>query len=207
LDTVALRWPKHPLSQELIAQAGPLVAPSANSSGKPSPTKPEHVAEDFGDDFPVIAAGETDIGLESTVLDVSKEPFQIYRPGAISLEQIQKIIDTDVSMAKNDSDSSPKSPGTKYTHYSPEATVQWMDNHPQNNDTLYLLHRTETNLKAENIIHYSGDYRRMAHELYDRFRQADHDGYQAIAIEPFSEEQQNELIPALVNRIQKALSK
>ncbi len=208
LDTVALRWPKHPLSQELIAQAGPLVAPSANSSGKPSPTKPEHVTEDFGKHFPVIAAGETDIGLESTVLDLSQKPFQIYRPGAVSLEQIEEIIDTSVVMADEDPQKrSPKSPGTKYTHYSPEAKVLWMDGHPQDKNTLYLLHSTEINLKAENIIHYSGDYRRMAHELYDRFRQADYDGYDAIAIEPFSDKHKNELIPALVNRIEKALSK
>jgi L-threonylcarbamoyladenylate synthase len=207
LNTVALRWPKHPLSQELIAQVGPLVAPSANSSGKPSPTKPEHVTEDFGKHFPVIAAGETDIGLESTVLDVSRKPFQIYRPGAISIEQIQEIIDAKVLMATNDSDSSPKSPGTKYTHYAPMATVQWMNDHPQNKHTLYLLHRSNHNLQADNIIHYDGDYQRMAHELYDRFRQADHDGYGTIAIESFSDQQQNELIPALANRIQKAISK
>ncbi|WP_138429374.1 L-threonylcarbamoyladenylate synthase [Fodinibius saliphilus] len=207
LSTVALRWPQHPISQELIEQVGPLVAPSANSSGKPSPTKPEHVKEDFGDDFPVIAAGETDIGLESTVLDVSSEPFCIYRPGAISAKQIESIVNKRI-ITNNESskEQNPKSPGIKYTHYSPHATVHWLKGDINNQDTLYLLHQKYDNIKADNIVHYAGDYKQMAHELYDRFRQADHEGFTSIAVEPLSETQKNELIPALTNRINKAVS-
>ncbi len=208
LDTVALRWPRHPLSQELIAQAGPLVAPSANTSGKPSPTKAEHVREDFGEDFPVIDAGETDIGLESTVLDTSTDLFQIFRPGAVSAEQIEEVIGKKISTAEpSKKTEKSRSPGTKYTHYAPRARVQWLEGSPQKNqDILYLLHSLDFNTQAENIVHYEGNYRRMAHELYDRFRQADHEGYTAIAIEPFPEELQHDLVAALQNRIQKALS-
>lgn len=207
LQTVAVRWPSHPLSQELIAQAGPLVAPSANSSGKPSPTKPEHVREDFGDDFPVIEAGETDIGLESTVLDISGEPYRIYRPGAIGRQQIEDVLNKDIRMTVSQSeDTAAKSPGTKYTHYAPEAEVRWLEGTIDNPNTLYLLHSRMPELETDNIIQYEGDYRKMAHELYDRFRQADHEGYSAIAIEPLSEKQDDELIPALANRIKKALS-
>ena len=210
LDTVAIRWPKHPLAQELIAQAGALVAPSANSSGKPSPTKPEHVREDFGADFPVIEAGETDIGLESTVLDISEEPYQIYRPGAISPDEISKIIGTKVTVAEPAAkNTAAKSPGTKYTHYSPHATVKWLEANPQKagQNALYLLHSNKLEPVNQNIIQYNGDFKRMAHELYDRFRQADHETLNAILIEPFKESDfKNPYVQALHNRISKAVS-
>lgn len=208
LDTVALRWPKHPLSQELIARAGPLVAPSANSSGKPSPTKAEHVQEDFGKDFPVIDAGKTDIGLESTVLDISKQPYQVFRPGAVSREDIKQTIGKEIFTADSaDKNAVTKSPGTKYSHYTPEASVEWLDGSPTEKNTLYLLHCRKFDHRAKNIIHYQGNYRRMAHELYDRFRQADHRSLNAIIIEPFLDEQQQKpLVQALHNRITKALS-
>ncbi|MEL7834318.1 L-threonylcarbamoyladenylate synthase [Fodinibius sp. Rm-B-1B1-1] len=207
LDTVALRWPKHPLSQELIALAGPLVAPSANSSGKPSPTKAEHVKEDFGKDFPVVEAGETAIGLESTVLDISSEPYTIYRPGAISAQEIANIIHKNVEYKSTKSqETTAKSPGTKYTHYTPDASVQWLKENPHIADnTLYLLH-SRTISDGKNMIQYEGNFNKMAHELYDRFRQADHLGYTAIAIEPFSDDQyDNPIVQALQNRISKAI--
>jgi L-threonylcarbamoyladenylate synthase len=207
LDTVALRWPKHPLSQELISRTGPLVAPSANSSGKPSPTKAVHVKEDFGDDFPVIDAGETDIGLESTVLDISAEPYTIYRPGAVSLEEISNIIKKEIIFAQPSADdTAAKSPGTKYTHYSPQAMVKWLEGKAQkDSNALYLIHNQ--NLKsAGNIINYNGDYRRMAHELYDRFRQADHQHLKTIFIEPFDATLSRQpIVKALRNRISKAI--
>lgn len=207
LDTVALRWPKHPLSQELIARTGPLVAPSANTSGKPSPTRAEHVREDFGDDFPVIDAGETDIGLESTVLDISTSPFRIYRPGAVSADQIEEVTGKKISAKPSGNEGQEtRSPGTKYSHYTPEAHVQWLEKSPLEKNTLYLLHTDRFNTTGDNIIRYEENYRRMAHELYDRFRQADHEGFSTIAIEPFSNHRRHDLIPALVNRIQKALS-
>lgn len=209
LDTVALRWPSHPLSQKLIAQAGPLVAPSANSSGRPSPTKPEHVKDDFGEDFPVIEAGETNIGLESTVLDVLQEPYCIYRPGAISAEQIEHLIDKKIEIAKNtEGNTAAKSPGTKYTHYSPTATVRWIeeDTDLTDDETLYLLHSHPQKTTNKNTVHYQGDFKRMAHELYDRFRQADHGNFAAIAVEPFSENLLTKpLVSALLNRIEKAI--
>ncbi|HKK44396.1 MAG TPA: L-threonylcarbamoyladenylate synthase [Balneolaceae bacterium] len=210
LDSVAVRWPKHPLSQDLIAQAGPLVAPSANSSGKPSPTKAEHVREDFGEDFPVIEAGETDIGLESTVLDISEEPYQVYRPGAISAEAISKILNKRVSVAKPSTENTAaKSPGTKYTHYSPHAEVKWLKEAPQKTESnaLYLLHHIKLDNVKGNIIQYDGNFRRMAHELYDRFRQADHEKLDTIWIEPFEEKDlPNPFVQALQNRISKAVS-
>jgi len=209
LDTVALRWPNHPLSQDLIAQTGPLVAPSANSSGRPSPTRAEHVQEDFGKDFPVIEAGETNIGLESTVLDITSAPYRIYRPGAVSAEEIAKVTGKKVIHASQHStETSTRSPGTKYSHYAPDALVQWLTSevHPDDKKTLYLLHSGLNHPSQENIIEYDGDYHKMAHELYDRFRQADHRGYNKILIEPFSDIQlKKALVQALQNRINKAV--
>lgn len=212
-DTVALRWPAHPLAQELIAVCGPLVAPSANKSGRPSPTKPEHVKEDFGEDFPVVEAGETQIGLESTVLDLSRETYTILRPGYIGKDQIEKALGKQLRLDDTGEDgaASARSPGTKYSHYAPDAAVRWMesDERPETGsgsaDTLYLLHTGDAP-KEENIIHYEGDHERMARELYDRFRQADHRGLTTVAIQPFSASLRSNrpIAEALVNRISKA---
>lgn len=210
LSTVALRWPSHPISQNLIAQTGPLVAPSANTSGNPSPTKPEHVAEDFGDDFPVIPAGETQIGLESTVLDISDEPFAIYRPGYVGKSQIERIIGREVIFDEPGNDSKTRSPGTKYTHYAPKAKVRWLKPTEKAtvNSTLYLYHDENPEMVSDQIIYYRGNYNKMAHELYDRFRQADHRGLKEIVIESFPEEiiNENAMAKALNNRIGKAIS-
>lgn len=214
LPTVALRWPSHPLSQELIALAGPLVAPSANSSGKPSPTKAEHVKEDFGSDFPVIEAGDTQIGLESTVLDVSEKPFRIYRPGAVGKTDIEETIGEKIAVVSDEANSdkqAPRSPGTKYSHYAPAAAVRWMKSgeKPGGKNTLYLFHDSSPAQPGDTVIDYRGDYSRMGRELYDRFRQADHKGLKEVAIEPLSEQLREEhaLAGALANRISKAIGK
>lgn len=213
LSTVALRWPNHPIAQQLIAQSGPLVAPSANSSGKPSPTKPEHVKEDFGPGFPVLEAGRTNIGLESTVLDISKEPFKIYRPGYIGKRDIENITGVQVQLTSSkDNDTAVCSPGTKYTHYAPQANVRWLDenNISPDKNSLYLLHGLSpgiTDSPKLNIICYRGNYSKMARELYDRFREADHKGLKRIFIQPFDKTDSSlpAITDALVNRITKAI--
>ena len=209
LDTVALRWPKHPLSQQLIAMAGPVVAPSANSSGKPSPTKAEHVKEDFGSDFPVVDAGETEIGLESTVLDITSKPYTIYRPGAVSADEIERVTGKEIIRDSNPSNNeTAKSPGTKYSHYSPKAKVRWISDGDTTfvEEALYLLHTRPAPRKSNRVIHYDENFKNMAHELYDRFRHADHQQLQYVFIEPFSEEQlQIPIVQALHNRISKAI--
>ena len=211
LSTVALRWPSHPISQNLIAQTGPLVAPSANSSGKPSPTKPEHVAEDFGDDFPIIQSGETQIGLESTVLDVSEEPYRIHRPGYIGKSQIQKMIDVKVCFAESGKETEIRSPGTKYSHYAPDARVRWLrpGEKATAEDVLYLYHDENPEVVSDHIIYYRGNYKKMGHELFDRFRQADHQKLREVIIEPITDETKNEnaMALALYNRINKAIGR
>lgn len=210
LDTVALRWPNHPLSQELIFRAGPLVAPSANKSGRPSPTKAEHVLEDFGENFPVIDGGTTQIGLESTVLDVSEKPCTIYRPGYIGKKEIEKTTGEEVKIGESTPPDETRSPGTRYSHYAPNARVRWLEENEQgySEDTLYLVHSRRRNMESEhdNLISYRENYERMANELYDRFRQADHDGYKSIAVEQLPVKDQNHgIVQALRNRISKAI--
>lgn len=208
LPTVALRWPSHPISQELISLAGPLVAPSANTSGRPSPTRATHVQADFGDDFPVIEAGETQIGLESTVLDVSESPYCMYRPGAIGKEEIEAVINEKIRESTA-TQGSPKSPGTKYTHYAPKASVRWLqkDENLEPKSTLYLFHSAETDHNHPFIIHYDSNFYSMAKELYDQFRQADAEGLSTIVIEPFSDStlKKEPITKALKNRISKAI--
>lgn len=211
LDTVALRWPNHALAQELIFRAGPLVAPSANKSGRPSPTKASHVTEDFGDEFPVIDGGYTQIGLESTVLDVSKLPLCIYRPGYIGKEKIEQITGAEVVLQNESSastDQEVRSPGTKYSHYTPEATVRWLNDGESLNqkNALYLIHSSTADA-GDYTIHYQKNYQQMAMELYDRFRQADHQRLDEVVIEPFDASIKKEypIIEALLNRISKAI--
>jgi L-threonylcarbamoyladenylate synthase len=205
LDTVAIRMPDHPLALELIQHTGPLVAPSANRSGRPSPTKAEHVLSDFGSDFPVIDGKATKVGLESTVLDLTSKTPAILRPGSISRKQIEEVLNTFVEESFFHHIETPKSPGQKYSHYKPKAEVRWLDKNSDLSDSssLFLLIKTET--EAPNIINYHGDLNRLASELYDRFRQADHEGFGTVVIEKF-DEQDYPISSALLNRITRAVS-
>ena len=128
LDTVAIRMPNHPVALEFIRLSGvPIAAPSANTSGRPSPTEANHVIEDlYGKVHMIIDGGPTGIGVESTVLDLSGDMPIILRPGGITLEQLQNIVPNvaeDLSIIKDDGNIIPKSPGQKYRHYAPKAEM------------------------------------------------------------------------------------
>lgn len=133
LHTVAVRMPNHPVALALIEQAGvPIAAPSANLSGRPSPTTASAVVDDLGDRVDhVVDNGSTQIGVESTVLLVEAERAVILRPGGVTQEMISKVIDIpvvfDVHVA--DIDRTPLAPGMKYRHYAPDASVHvwWGD--------------------------------------------------------------------------------
>ena len=126
LDTVAIRMPSHPVAVELIKLSElPIAAPSANISGRPSPTSEMHVVEDLDGrvDY-ILLAGDTTVGLESTVLDVSGDIPQILRPGYVTYEDIYKIVGkVEYDSHLSDKNIAPKSPGMKYKHYSPKAQV------------------------------------------------------------------------------------
>lgn len=126
LDTVALRMPKNDIALSLIRESNcPIAAPSANISGRPSPTSSSHVIQDLmGKVDMIIDGGMTGIGLESTVLDLSGDMPMILRPGGVTLEELRKIIPNlieDSSIIK--SNIIPKSPGQKYRHYAPKAEM------------------------------------------------------------------------------------
>tara|TARA_R110002096_G_C14657316_1_gene727179 strand:+ start:4232 stop:5155 length:924 start_codon:yes stop_codon:yes gene_type:complete len=204
LNTVAIRMPNHSIALEFISKTGPLVAPSANTSGKPSPTKAEHVLLDFGSDFPVIDGGATSIGLESTVLDLTSETPTILRPGAIGKSEIEAILEQEVQLSTK-APESPKSPGQKYSHYKPNAEVRWFKpaQSIEQTDALFLLQNEVVD--APNVIFYHGDLAKMAREIYDRFRQADVDGYKVIYIESLDIFSSHPMYSALINRIAKAV--
>jgi len=126
LPSVGVRMPSHPIALELLRTVNlPIAAPSANVSGRPSPTKAEHVAEDLdGKIAGIIAGGEAEIGLESTVIDCTVEPPVILRPGAVTRAQMEAVIGP-IAMAESgkDVEATPKSPGMKYTHYAPRAPL------------------------------------------------------------------------------------
>ena len=205
LDTVAIRMPDHPIALDFISKTGPLVAPSANTSGKPSPTKAEHVLEDFGPDFPVINGAATQVGLESTVLDLTGKHPAILRPGKVSRKDIEEVLGVFIEESFFHQAEKPRSPGQKYSHYKPKAEVRWLTEGEDlsNSSTLFLLQTGSS--ASPNIISCQGDLNQLAQELYDRFRQADIEGYDSVVIEPFSETDSS-IASALLNRIRKAIT-
>ena len=129
LDTVAVRMPSHPIALSLIKAAGiPVAAPSANSSGKPSPTCARHVIDDLeGKVDVIIDGGSVAVGLESTVLDITSPIPAILRPGGVTREQLESVlgrVDTCPSLREDEAGIHiPRSPGMKYRHYAPKARI------------------------------------------------------------------------------------
>jgi L-threonylcarbamoyladenylate synthase len=125
LDTVALRVPRHAVAQALLAAFGrPIAAPSANRSGEVSATTAGHVAADLGDSVAcILDDGPTTVGLESTIVDVSRPALMLLRPGAIGREQIERILDRPLAVAQ-DQGSRPRAPGMLLSHYAPRAKLR-----------------------------------------------------------------------------------
>ena len=128
LDSVAVRFPSDRIAQELIKAAGGYVAaPSANTSGRPSPTTAQHVEEDLGETIEmIIDGGQVGIGLESTIVDFTEDIPVVLRPGYISLEMLREVLGEvrmDKGLLITDSSVRPKAPGMKYRHYAPKADL------------------------------------------------------------------------------------
>lgn len=127
LETVAVRMPSHPVALELIRHGGGFVAaPSANTSGRPSPTLASHVKDDMDGIIPMILdGGAVGIGIESTIVDLTEEVPTILRPGFITQAMLEKVVGTveiDKGLAVN-AKTAPKAPGMKYRHYAPKAEL------------------------------------------------------------------------------------
>ena len=129
LHTVAIRMPSHPIARDFIRESGRMIAaPSANTSGRPSPTLASHVYEDMQGRIPLILdGGAVGIGIESTIIDMTVNPPMVLRPGGLTLEEIAEVL-PDVRMDPGltvQKDVVPKAPGMKYRHYAPKAPM-WM---------------------------------------------------------------------------------
>jgi L-threonylcarbamoyladenylate synthase len=176
LDTIGVRMPHHKLAQELLkACETPLVAPSANLSGKPSPTNWQAVYEDLNGRIACILQGEaTEIGLESTVVDCTTEIPLILRSGAVTLEQLRQIIpETRIYHVNNNE--AVRSPGLKHRHYSPRAKVVLMENRKwkmENGKSAAFigLNEVEGNVALVKICASIKEY---AHEVFAFFRECD----------------------------------
>lgn len=128
LETVAVRMPSDETAREIIAAGGGFIAaPSANTSGRPSPTTAGHVKEDMNGRIDMIVdGGPVDIGVESTILDMTVKPPMILRPGAVTKEMLEELVGevaVDHTLIAPDSKVSPKAPGMKYRHYAPRAEL------------------------------------------------------------------------------------
>ncbi|MBQ3290923.1 MAG: threonylcarbamoyl-AMP synthase [Mogibacterium sp.] len=202
LDTVAIRMPSNETARRLILAAQrPVAAPSANLSGRPSPTTAEDVLEDMDGRIDAVIMGEQcDVGIESTVLDVTGDVPVILRPGIITREWLSSILGKEVVYDKSltvrpaeeldpengaaESDFKPKSPGMKYKHYSPKAKVTLIDctedDFKQKATELGLV--AVRNGQRPAMIDYGDDVRKAAHRLFADLRELDRQGYDIIFI-------------------------
>jgi L-threonylcarbamoyladenylate synthase len=148
LPTVAVRWPNHPVALALISTAGlPVAAPSANRSGRPSPTLAEHVQSDLGDQVDlIIDAGMAAVGLESTVVNLSGDSPVLLRPGAVTLEELQQVIGPLQVAGRMESGAAP-SPGMKYRHYAPAAPLHLYLG--ESSDSVSAIRRRASELLAD----------------------------------------------------------
>ncbi|XHU85044.1 threonylcarbamoyl-AMP synthase [Peribacillus muralis] len=219
LDTVAVRMPDHQVALGIIRASDlPIAAPSANTSGKPSPTSAKHVEDDlFGRIAGIVDGGATGVGVESTVLDCTVEVPVILRPGGVTLEQLKAVIgDVQQDVALKNQDTAPKAPGMKYTHYAPKAPLYLVKGHPAFLQRLVDEKRRD-GLKVgvisalEHEAEYAADYvvapgsladlHTVAAGLYDALRQFDELDVDIIFSESFPE---SGIGAAVMNRLEKA---
>ena len=189
VETVGIRMPDHPVALELLRELqAPLAAPSANRSGKPSPTEAIHVEEDLNGLIPLILdGGRTGVGLESTVIDMTVQPPTILRPGGATREMIEGVIGPVAVADEKATENTPRAPGMKYRHYAPEAPLFIIESDKDKiEDAIKILHNEHKktavigpdNLRTPNADWYfaigsSSSNEEMAVNLYKALRQCD----------------------------------
>ena len=225
LDTVAVRYPDHSVALKFIEAAGGYVAaPSANKSGRPSPTTAEHVYEDMNGRIEmIIDGGEVGIGVESTIVDLTSDEPMILRPGYITKEMLERVlgnVDTDKTILDNNSGVKPKAPGMKYRHYAPkgdmtivegedDSVVRFINEmvleNENNGKIVGVLCTDETYdlIKAKHKYNAGSkmNEHEIAHNLYGILREFDQDGIEVIFSQSFSEDGFG---TAVMNRLLKA---
>ena len=209
MDTVAIRMPKHPVALRLIEGSGCLIAaPSANTSGKPSPTEASHVALDMDGRIPMILdGGPVGIGIESTIVDLSESTPMILRPGYITQEMLQEVLGEKVCMdpgiIASDSTRKPKAPGMKYKHYAPKAEL--VREKQQLGQKVGVIATDETFLRyeADHVVSIGAreDEDAIARHLYKILREFDDWNVDAIYSESFATPRIGQ---AIMNRLLKA---
>ena len=226
LDTVAVRMPSDPVARRLIELAGtPVAAPSANTSGRPSPTTAEHVRQDMDGRIEMIVdGGPVGIGVESTIVDVTGEIPMVLRPGAITMEMLKKCVGAveidPAILGPVSQDFKPKAPGMKYRHYAPKADLTIVSGKTE--DVVRAISRMAAERESEGLsvgiictdetraLYPRGVVRSMgvrarqetiAHNLYAVLREFDDLNADVIYSESF---EGGELSQAIMNRLCKA---
>ena len=200
LDTVAIRMPSHSVARAIIASSKvPVAAPSANTSGRPSPTSATDVHEDmYGKIDMIVDGGKCGVGVESTVLDLSGDDAVILRPGAITAKQLEEVIGEVKSSKKAIADDkTPKCPGMKYRHYAPKASVYVLeyeklldtqkvcdlvkDYHSRGMQVGVLSCEDTGNIYNADAFVFGGDTsRKYAEKLFGALREFDREGADVI---------------------------
>ncbi len=225
LSTVAVRFPVHPLAQRLILESGCYIAaPSANLSGKPSPTAAKYVIEDMDGRIDlIIDGGDVPIGLESTIVDVTGDTPCILRPGYITQEMLNEVLGTveiDRTILSGDSKERPKAPGMKYRHYAPKGDLTIITG--SSNEVIEAINHSVRKLEERGVLtgiiatektanQYQGmnvknagsreDEATIAHNLFTILREFDDEGTQVIYSESFDTQGIGQ---AIMNRLLKA---
>lgn len=181
LRTQAFRVPNHPLTRALIAQTGPLVAPSANLSGNPSTVSPDQVEKDFGKDFPVLDGGRCKKGLESTILVWEEDHFGLGRLGAIPAEEFLPILGyvPQLSSPKE----KPLCPGQLYRHYAPKAKLHFSQNLANASVIIGLKGRSYPSTAQLFYLGAEDNPEGVAYSLYTVLRTLDDEGIQEAWID------------------------
>ena len=217
LDTVAVRMPAHEIALALIRASKPVAAPSANISGKPSPTLAEHVIDDFyGRIEAIVDGGETRVGVESTVIDLSSERPTLLRPGGLPLEEIERVIGpVEIHPAvKGKAVDLARAPGMKYKHYSPNAQVlvvegpkervrekikELVEEYRSKGYRVGVMATEE--FEADEFFHLGKTVEDVAKNLFKALRELDRRGVDVIIAEGVEE---RGLGLAVMNRLRKA---
>lgn len=219
LDTVAVRCPSHDIARKLIKLSGlPLAAPSANLSGKPSPTKADHVYEDLKGRIPfIIDGGDCAEGVESTVITLAGEKPRLLRPGNVTLKDLISVLgevevdDAVLNPLKNNETAA--SPGMKYKHYSPDAKITLVKGsfdafckyvNGFSNETYAMIFDDDNveNLKIPYIKYGVADYKNLSHNLFDSLRELDKIGAKQCFVRYPDDENKDNL--AVLNRLLRA---
>jgi len=183
LDTVGVRLPDSEIALALIRLAGtPVAAPSANISGRPSPTKAEHVIEDLDGKVDVILTGpECRVGIESTVIDMTAYPPTILRPGFVTMDEIEAVLEKPIGHGGDPS--APRSPGMKYRHYAPKAQMLVIEGDREKVKTEIIRLKKLNEELGQNVgvlLFEERDYLTAAHDFYAALRALDEGGADLI---------------------------